>query len=108
MTVRSDRERWSERLLAAIAGRDGDAFSVFYRRHLAETVAYLVRETRDPELAADLTAEVFSAVLLGARRYRPEREAASHGDRFAGSGSHRRRGRQRRALTPPLGPLNLR
>ena len=29
-------------------------------------LAYLIRETRDRELAADLTAEVFAAVLIGA------------------------------------------
>jgi RNA polymerase sigma-70 factor (ECF subfamily) len=42
---------------------------VFYRRHLPVTLAYLMRETRDPELAADLAAEVFAAVLLTAHRY---------------------------------------
>jgi RNA polymerase sigma-70 factor (ECF subfamily) len=56
-------------LLGAIASRDAEAFSVFYRRHLPVTLAYLMRETRDPELAADLAAEVFAAVLLDAHRY---------------------------------------
>lgn len=77
MAVGAVRERWSdERLLGAIAACDGDAFSVFYRRHLPRTVGYLLGETRDRELAADLAAEVFSAVLLSARRYRPERDTA--------------------------------
>jgi RNA polymerase sigma factor (sigma-70 family) len=67
----SDRQ-----LLAAIAGRDGDAFAVFYRRHLPPVLAYLLRETRDPELAGDLAAEVFAAVMLGARRYRPQQPSA--------------------------------
>jgi RNA polymerase sigma factor (sigma-70 family) len=71
------RERWSdERLLSAIAGCDADAFGVFYRRHLPATVRFLLRETRDRELAADLAAEVFAAVLLSARRYRAEKETA--------------------------------
>ncbi len=71
------RERWSDaQLLAAIADRDGDAFSVFYRRHLPQTVGYLLNETRNREIAADLAAEVFSAVLLSARRYRPQNETA--------------------------------
>src|ERR1700759_4232828 len=56
-------------LLGAIASRDAEAFTVFYRRHLPVTLAYLMRETRDPELAADLAAEVFAAVLLDAHRY---------------------------------------
>ena len=34
-------------------------------------LAFFLRRTRDAELAADLTAEVFAAVLLGCRRYRP-------------------------------------
>ena len=56
-------------LLAAIAARDGAAFAVFYRRHVPVVLAYLMRETRDPEAAADLTAEVFAAVLPAASRY---------------------------------------
>jgi len=71
MAVHSgDPRTWEDReLLSAIAARNGSAFSVFYRRHLAEVLAYLVRETSDPEQAADLAAEVFAAVLLAAPRY---------------------------------------
>ncbi|MFL5860304.1 MAG: RNA polymerase sigma factor [Solirubrobacteraceae bacterium] len=58
-----------DELLGAIASRDPEAFTVFYRRHLPVTLAYLMRETQDPELAADLAAEVFAAVLLTAHRY---------------------------------------
>ncbi|MGH2896106.1 MAG: RNA polymerase sigma factor [Solirubrobacteraceae bacterium] len=58
-----------DELLGAIALRDGEAFAVFYRRHLPIALAYLMRETRDPELTADLAAEVFAAVLLTAHRY---------------------------------------
>ncbi|MGN6167903.1 MAG: RNA polymerase sigma factor [Solirubrobacteraceae bacterium] len=77
MAAGAVREHWSdERLLAAIAACDGDAFSVFYRRHLPRTVGYLLAETRDRELAADLAAEVFASVLLSARRYRPQRDTA--------------------------------
>jgi RNA polymerase sigma factor (sigma-70 family) len=71
--IRDDPRAWDDgELLAAIAERDGQAFSVFYRRHLSGVLAYLMRETRDAELAADLLAEVFSAVLLSASRYEPE------------------------------------
>jgi RNA polymerase sigma-70 factor (ECF subfamily) len=67
---RDERAGWADAdLLAAVAQRDGAAFSAFYRRHLAEVLAYLVRETGDTELAADLAAEVFAAVLLSAARY---------------------------------------
>ncbi len=62
---RSDGE-----LLGAACERDGAAFAVFYRRHLPAVVAFLLRETADRELTADLTAEVFAAVFLSANRYR--------------------------------------
>lgn len=68
VSVSIDRGRWSdERLLAAIADEDREAFSVFYRRHLSVVLAYLMSDTRDPELAADLAGEVFASVLLSAR-----------------------------------------
>jgi RNA polymerase sigma-70 factor (ECF subfamily) len=74
---RDDRASWADaELLAAVAERDGAAFSAFYRRHLAEVLAYLVRETGDVELAADLAAEVFAAVLLSAARYEAQVSSA--------------------------------
>jgi RNA polymerase sigma factor (sigma-70 family) len=74
---RDDRASWTDReLLNAVADRDGLAFSTFYRRHVAEVLAYLVRETGDAELGADLAAEVFSSVLLSAGRYEPRGESA--------------------------------
>jgi RNA polymerase sigma-70 factor (ECF subfamily) len=78
MTFVRNRSRWSDaQLLAAIAGCDERAFSVFYRRHLATVVGWCVRRTRDPDLAADLTAEVFAAVLVSAARYRPAGDSAT-------------------------------
>ncbi|SRR5579875_233805 len=65
-----------EALLAGIAHRDGAAFAAFYDRHLALVLAYLMRQTRDPELAADLAAETFAAVLLFAGRYREQLASA--------------------------------
>jgi RNA polymerase sigma factor (sigma-70 family) len=64
-------------LLAAIASRDGAAFAVFYRRHVPTVLAYLMRETRDPEASADLAAEVFAAVLLAAGRYAEQNDSAT-------------------------------
>lgn len=75
---RDDRRRWSDgELLSAIAARDGTAFSVFYRRHLPAVAAFLLREAGDREVAADLTAEVFAAVLLAAHRYRRQGASAT-------------------------------
>ena len=74
---RDDRQRWSDRdLLSAIDSRDGMAFSVFYRRHIAAVLAFLLRETGDREASGDLAAEVFAAVLLAAHRYREQGRSA--------------------------------
>jgi RNA polymerase sigma factor (sigma-70 family) len=40
-------------------------------------LAFLIRETRDREVAADLAAEVFAAVLLGAARYAEQGDSAT-------------------------------
>lgn len=64
---RSDGE-----LLGATRQRDGAAFATFYRRHLAAVLRFLLRETGDREVSADLAAEVFAAVFLSAKRYRDE------------------------------------
>ena len=85
-----------EQLLRGIAGGDRASFAVLYRRHLAVVAAYLYRETRDRELAADLTAEVFAAVALHARRYRPQYDSAAPwllGIARNTLGASRRRGR---------------
>lgn len=72
-----DHERRSDaELLDGIASRDPHAFSAFYRRHLRLVLGTLVRETGDREIAADLTAEVFAAVIVSARRYEPRHDSA--------------------------------
>jgi RNA polymerase sigma-70 factor (ECF subfamily) len=60
-----------DQLLDAFARGDAEAFVAFYRRHLAAMLEFFLRRTGDPELTADLTAEVFAAALIAARRYRP-------------------------------------
>jgi RNA polymerase sigma factor (sigma-70 family) len=113
MVVNAGRERWSDReLLSAIAEGDGDAFTVFYRRHLPGTVAYLLRETRDREAVADLTAEVFAAIMLAARRYRPQKDTAAPwvlGIARNTLGASRRRGRVEARARQRLGfePITL-
>ena len=62
-----------EELLAAT---DAVSFECFYRRHFEAVLAFFARRTRDPELAADLTAETFAAALVARRRYRPGRGRA--------------------------------
>ena len=63
-------------LVAAMAAGDDAAFAVFYRRHLPLVVRWCLRETGNRELAADLSAEVFAAALISARRFRAERGSA--------------------------------
>lgn len=60
-----------DELLRRFAGGDADAFVQFYRRHLAAILGFFLRRTGDPELTADLTAEVFAAALLAAERFEP-------------------------------------
>ena len=59
-------------------GQDGeifDDFGAFYRHHLDRVLRFCAQRTGEPELAADVTAEVFAAALIARRRYRPERGA---------------------------------
>jgi RNA polymerase sigma factor (sigma-70 family) len=54
-------------LLAATRGRDGEAFGAFFRRHRGTVLTYLAGRTASREVAADLTAETFAAVLAAVR-----------------------------------------
>jgi len=65
-----------ERVLSA-AARDPVAFATFYRRYERSMLTFFVRRTGDPELAADLTAEVFAAALHACERYRAGEAPAS-------------------------------
>jgi RNA polymerase sigma factor (sigma-70 family) len=67
----ADLERESDDRLLAAAAEDAAAFSAFYRRYEPAMLAYFMRRVGDPELAADLTVEVFAAVLVSCARYRP-------------------------------------
>jgi RNA polymerase sigma factor (sigma-70 family) len=56
----------------AAATHDPDAFAVFYRRHAAGLLAFLVRRLGgEVELAADVCAETFATALIDARRFDP-------------------------------------
>jgi DNA-directed RNA polymerase specialized sigma24 family protein len=68
----ADEER-DAAIVAAVGRGDQDAFDEFYVRYLPLVVRWAVRETRNREVAADLTAEMFAAALTAARRFRPER-----------------------------------
>src|SRR6187551_463772 len=80
-----------EELLSA---RDAASFELFYCRHVDALLGFFARRTRDPELAADLTAETFAAALAARRRYRPE--AGSAGAWLYGIAMHKLTDAQRR------------
>jgi RNA polymerase sigma-70 factor (ECF subfamily) len=96
MAVMAGWDSESDDALITAASADAAAFTAFYRRYERALLAYFMRRTRDAELAADLTAEVFAAVLLAADRYR-SREAPGSAWLFGIAqhklASSRRRGR---------------
>jgi RNA polymerase sigma-70 factor (ECF subfamily) len=65
------RPRADADLLAATR-LDPESFAVFYRRHERLVLGHLMRCTGNPEVAADLCAEVFASALRASSRYRPE------------------------------------
>jgi RNA polymerase sigma-70 factor (ECF subfamily) len=80
---------------------DPAAFEAFYRRHLDAVLRFVTRRVSDPHLAADLTADIFVAVLDSAHTFVPGRgsEAAwLYGiARNVVSAQHRRAARESRA-----------
>lgn len=49
------------------------ALEAFYRRHVDAVMRFVVRRVNDPQLAADLTSDIFLAALDSAHNYRPGR-----------------------------------
>ncbi|WP_326560309.1 RNA polymerase sigma factor [Micromonospora sp. NBC_01796] len=54
-------------------GHDPAAFEIFYRAHIDIVGRFVARRVDDPHTAADLTAEVFLAVIHSAAGYRADR-----------------------------------
>jgi RNA polymerase sigma factor (sigma-70 family) len=53
--------------------RDPAAFEAFYRGHVTAVTRFIARRVADPHAVADLTAEVFLAVIASAHSYRASR-----------------------------------
>jgi RNA polymerase sigma factor (sigma-70 family) len=56
---------------------DPDALEAFYREHLDAVQRFVARRVANPELAADLTADIFVAARESAERYRADRGTPS-------------------------------
>ncbi|WP_433531784.1 RNA polymerase sigma factor [Micromonospora sp. CA-263727] len=52
---------------------DPHVFEEFYRRHVEAVQRFIARRVEDPHLAADLTADVFLAVIESVHTYHPGR-----------------------------------
>jgi DNA-directed RNA polymerase specialized sigma24 family protein len=63
-------------LLAAAARGEQMAFAIFYRRWLPLVTGFHLRRTGQQEVAFDLTAETFAAVVAGLADFDPERGPA--------------------------------
>jgi RNA polymerase sigma-70 factor (ECF subfamily) len=97
-----------------LASGETEAFAVFYDRHARTVLGYFARRTRDPQVAADLTAETFASAIAGQHRYRPTSApalawlftiAARRLADYERRGAVERRMRNRLALrTPRLAP----
>jgi RNA polymerase sigma-70 factor (ECF subfamily) len=64
-------------LLSAAAAGDARAFEAFYRRWLGAVMSYHLRATGSRELALDLTAETFAALVVSVESFDRRRGAAS-------------------------------
>jgi RNA polymerase sigma factor (sigma-70 family) len=62
----------SDDALLAAARLDPESFAVFYRRYERLVLSYLMRSTHNPEVSADLCAEVFASAFRACTRYRAE------------------------------------
>lgn len=70
--------RKDDSALLRAARRDSEAFAAFYDRHEAPLMGFAMRLTRDAELAADVTGEVFATLLeqIGIIHVRPDATGA--------------------------------
>jgi RNA polymerase sigma factor (sigma-70 family) len=62
---------------ALLLSGDPEDFGRFYDRYVRSLLAYFQRRTRDPETAADLTAETFAAALAARGRFQARAVPAS-------------------------------
>jgi RNA polymerase sigma factor (sigma-70 family) len=91
---------------ALLLSGDPEAFGRFYDRYAESLLGYFQRRLRDPEAAADLTAETFAAALGARRRFRARPEPAAawlFGIAQHKLADHRRRGSAQLRMCARLG-----
>lgn len=72
--MRPDPEQQSdEDLIGRIAGGEGDAFTVLFRRRRADVYRFALHVTGSPAMAEDVAQDVFLIVMREAGRYQPGR-----------------------------------
>jgi RNA polymerase sigma-70 factor (ECF subfamily) len=71
--VKSDAE------LIAASGHDPDAFRQLYDRHAGPVHGFLLRRTRDPDAAMDLTAETFAQAWSSRHRFSDQKDGSAAG-----------------------------
>jgi RNA polymerase sigma factor (sigma-70 family) len=80
---------------------DPDRFEAFYREHVEAVQRFVARRVDDPELAADLTGDIFVAAIESGGTYRSAKGAPTAWlfgiAQFIVAGRLRRAGRERRA-----------
>lgn len=65
------RSRAARRITGSTIGHDPEAAERFYRDHVETVQRFIARRVASPELAADLTADVFLAAIQAASTYDP-------------------------------------
>jgi RNA polymerase sigma factor (sigma-70 family) len=76
VNVEPSEETDDAALLLASAGGEQAAFETFYRRWLPAVTGFFLRRVGSRELAFDLTAETFAAIVVGCGEFDPERGSA--------------------------------
>jgi RNA polymerase sigma factor (sigma-70 family) len=66
-------QRSDEELLAAMSVGRADAFEAFYERHLPHVTGFFLRRLGERELAFDLVAETFAAVVVSSPTFDADR-----------------------------------
>ena len=78
----SHQDDQSDLALVDAARHDSAAFGPLYERHVDRVYAYAHSRLRDPDLAADATANAFSRALAALHRFQPTREKVESGSSF--------------------------